>query len=139
MENLIGKRVTTDDRHSGIVIKHYKVTGGGMSVHIKQDDGRIWYCPDSNIAIIHKREDKKIITDKRALEVISRIYHIKTELYEQDIYPEIKILKDYIKQQKDIVKNALEIINYKKSEKEQVDEIYLYYFDKCATAERSDK
>lgn len=80
----------------------------------------------------------QIITDKRALEVINRISK-ETELYKCDISPEIKILKDYIKQQKDIVKNAIEIINYKKSGKEQIDETYLYYFDKCATVERSEK
>lgn len=49
MKELIGKRVRTIDEHSGIVIKHYKVTGLGMSVHIKQDDGQIWYCPETNI------------------------------------------------------------------------------------------
>lgn len=52
MEDLIGKRVTTYDGHSGIVIKHYRVTGRGMSVHIKQDDGRILYCPDSYIMVV---------------------------------------------------------------------------------------
>ena len=50
--NLIGKRVMTYDGHIGVVIKHYKVTGSGMSVHIQQDDGRIWYCPDNNIVEI---------------------------------------------------------------------------------------
>ena len=49
MKELIGKRVKTIDGHSGIVIKHYKVTGAGMSVHIKQNDGRVWYCPDTYI------------------------------------------------------------------------------------------
>lgn len=96
MENLIGKRVTTDDGHSGIVIKHYKVTGGGMSVHIKQDDGRIWYCPDSNITIIHKRENKKIITDKRALEVKSGIDLIE-KLQRVEYIPKQKV-KDKIEE-----------------------------------------
>lgn len=54
MMNLIGKRVTTYDGHSGIVLKHYKVTGRRMSVHIKQDDGRIWYCPDYNIMVVEE-------------------------------------------------------------------------------------
>jgi len=49
MSNLIGKHVTTIDGHSGTVIKHYKATGFGMQIHIKQDDGRIWYCPENNI------------------------------------------------------------------------------------------
>lgn len=31
------------------VIKHFKPTGRDMTVHIKQDDGRIWYCPENNI------------------------------------------------------------------------------------------
>lgn len=42
MNNLIGKKVITiDGQHSGIVIKHFKPTGRSMTVHIKQDDGRI--------------------------------------------------------------------------------------------------
>lgn len=49
MQNLIGKKVTTYDGHKGIVIKHFKPTGREMTVHIKQNDGRIWYCPDSYI------------------------------------------------------------------------------------------
>ena len=56
MNNLIGKRVTTYDGHSGIVIKHFKPTGRDMMVHIQQEDGRIWYCPDNNITSIE--EDK---------------------------------------------------------------------------------
>ena len=49
MENLIGKRVMTIDGHIGVVIKHFKPTGRDMTVHIKQDDGRVWYCPDTYI------------------------------------------------------------------------------------------
>ncbi len=49
MSNLIGKRVITFDGHSGIVIKHFKPTGRNMTVHIIQDDGRIWYCPEKDI------------------------------------------------------------------------------------------
>lgn len=49
MSNLLGKYVTTINGHFGIVIKHYKVTGRGMSVHIKQDNGQIWFCPENNI------------------------------------------------------------------------------------------
>ena len=48
MKNLIGKRVQTYDGHSGIVIK----------VHIRQNDGRIWYCPEKNIEQII--DDNKI-------------------------------------------------------------------------------
>lgn len=55
MSNLIGKNVTTFDGHSGVVIKHFKPTGRDMTVHIKQGDGRILYCPDSNI--IHIKEE----------------------------------------------------------------------------------
>ena len=47
--DLIGKRVITVGGHIGTVIKHFKATGRGMMVHIKQDDGRIWYCPESDI------------------------------------------------------------------------------------------
>ena len=47
--NPIGKRVMTYDGHIGIVIKYFKPTGRNITVHIKQDDGQIWYCPDNNI------------------------------------------------------------------------------------------
>lgn len=56
MNNLIGKRVITFDGHYGTVIKHFKPTGRDMTVHIKQDDGRVWYCPDTDI--IEYLEDK---------------------------------------------------------------------------------
>ena len=49
LKTLIGKRVATYDGHIGVVIKHFKSTGRGMTVHIKQDDGRIWYCPENDI------------------------------------------------------------------------------------------
>ena len=48
-KTLIGKRVTTYDGHSGLVIKHFKPTGRSITIHIKQDDGRIWYCPENDI------------------------------------------------------------------------------------------
>ena len=47
--NLIGKKVITINGHFGIVIKHFKPTGRSMTVHIKEADGRIWYCPESDI------------------------------------------------------------------------------------------
>lgn len=56
MTDLIGKRVMTFDGHVGIVIKHFKPTGRDMTVHIKQDNGKVWYCPDYNI--IEVVEDK---------------------------------------------------------------------------------
>ena len=48
-DEIIGKRVTTYDGHTGIVIKRFMPTGRNMSVHIKQDDGRIWACPETDI------------------------------------------------------------------------------------------
>lgn len=54
MSSLIGKKVTTFDGHTGIVIKHFKPTGRNMTVHIKQEDERIWYCPDSDISYIEE-------------------------------------------------------------------------------------
>ena len=52
--NLIGKKVITIGGHIGIVIKYFKATGRGMMVHIKQDDGQIWYCPESDILEIEE-------------------------------------------------------------------------------------
>lgn len=49
IRTLIGKRVITFDGHVGIVIKHFKPTGRNITVHIKQNDGRIWYCPKNDI------------------------------------------------------------------------------------------
>ena len=49
MRDLIGKYVETYDGHSGIVVKHFKPTGRSMTVHIKEADGRIYYCPESDI------------------------------------------------------------------------------------------
>lgn len=52
MSNLIGKRVTTlDGQHSGIVIKHFKPTGRSMTVHIREEDGRIYFCPEADIMV----------------------------------------------------------------------------------------
>lgn len=55
LKTLIGKRVTTFDGHSGIVIKHFKPTGRDITVHIKQDDGRIWYCPENYIIDVKEK------------------------------------------------------------------------------------
>ena len=58
MNKLIGKYVTTIDGHSGIVVKHFKPTGMDMTVHIKQADGKIWYCPESCIIEIKDKENQ---------------------------------------------------------------------------------
>lgn len=55
MSNLTGKHVSTCDGHSGIVIKHFRPTGREMVVHIKENDGRVWYCPENNIIEINYR------------------------------------------------------------------------------------
>ncbi len=57
MNNLVGKHVTTYDGHAGLVIKHFKPTGRDMTVHIKQNDGQIWYCPDSYIIDVEEVEE----------------------------------------------------------------------------------
>lgn len=50
-KEIIGKYVQTYDGHYGEVIKCFKPTGRDMTVHIKQEDGRVWYCPLSDIEI----------------------------------------------------------------------------------------
>ena len=52
MNDIIGKYVKTYDGHYGEVIKCFKPTGRNMTVHIKQADDRIWYCPLNNIEVI---------------------------------------------------------------------------------------
>lgn len=59
MNNLIGKYVKTINGHSGIVIKQYKVTGRGLSVYIKENNGLIYYCPISYIEKVDKYEEIK--------------------------------------------------------------------------------
>lgn len=55
---LLGKYVETIDNHKGIVIKQYKPTGRNLdSINIKQQNGRIWYCPVDNL--IYIEEDKQ--------------------------------------------------------------------------------
>ena len=56
MMNLVGKYVETYDGHKGIVIKHFKPTGRSMTVHIKEEDGRIWYCPDNEIIFVKEKQ-----------------------------------------------------------------------------------
>ena len=41
LKTLIGRKVATYDGHVGVVIKYFKPTGRDMTVHIKQDKGRI--------------------------------------------------------------------------------------------------
>ena len=65
LKTLIGKRVATYDGHIGVVIKHFKPTGRDMTVHIKQDDGRIWYCPENNIVEVKEENRYGIKTTHR--------------------------------------------------------------------------
>lgn len=67
MEIEVGNYVRTYDGHSGIVVKYFKPTGRSMTVHIKEPDGRIWFCPDSDIIEIKnafKSEEIKSILTK---------------------------------------------------------------------------
>ena len=52
MKNLLGKIATTIDGHYGVIINQYKPTGRNEeSVHIQERDGRIWFCPISNVIV----------------------------------------------------------------------------------------
>ena len=56
-KNLLGKHVITFDGHEGIIVNQYKPTGRNQeSVHIQQNDGRIWFCPIGNIKQFEKGE-----------------------------------------------------------------------------------
>lgn len=50
----VGNKVATLNGHVGEVIKIYKVTGCGFSVHILEADGRIYYCPISYCRKLNK-------------------------------------------------------------------------------------
>ena len=53
MSTILGKYVETLDNHKGIVVKQYKPTGRNIdSIHIQQENGRIWYCPISDLIYV---------------------------------------------------------------------------------------
>lgn len=53
--DLLGKYVETLDNHKGIVVKQYKPTGRNIeSIHIQQENGRVWYCSINNLIYINK-------------------------------------------------------------------------------------
>ncbi len=45
----IGMYVITYDGHKGVVVKRFKPTGRDVTVHTKEDNGTIWYCPESDV------------------------------------------------------------------------------------------
>ena len=47
----VGTFAVTYDGHIGFITKVYHVTGVGEYVHIREKDGRIYYCPVSNLLI----------------------------------------------------------------------------------------
>jgi len=49
---MLGERVRTNCGKIGTVVKVYRVTGGGMSVHIELNNGRIFYCPQHYVSLI---------------------------------------------------------------------------------------
>ena len=60
VKTILGKYVETLDNHKGIVVKQYKPTGRNMdSIHIQQENGRIWYCPISDLIYIEEESYDK--------------------------------------------------------------------------------
>lgn len=52
----LGDYVHTYNGHYGKVVKKYHVTGvSGLYVHIKENDGRIYYCHMSEIFEVYAR------------------------------------------------------------------------------------
>jgi len=49
----IGNYVRCINGHCGTVTKIYKVTGEGIYVHIRESDGRVYYCPINMIKEIN--------------------------------------------------------------------------------------
>lgn len=47
--NKIKQEISEMAKKYGIRFIIFKTTGRDITVHIKQDDGRIWYCPENNI------------------------------------------------------------------------------------------
>lgn len=140
MRSLIGKRVYTRDGHSGEVIKHYKPTGRGMQVHIKQNDGKIWFCPETDIISIFtmgidmgEGESKYVLTGETPKKVQELLIDLKHKidkmekrglelvdflLTEEDYYDIKGLLDLYIKEKennKDLMKE------YRKRVQEKID------------------
>ena len=60
MKTILGKYVVTLDNHKGIVVKQYKPTGRNIdSIHIQQENGRIWYCPISDLIYVKEESYDK--------------------------------------------------------------------------------
>ena len=53
VKTILKRYVETLDNHKGIVVKQYKPTGRNIdSIHIQQENGRIWYCPISDVIYV---------------------------------------------------------------------------------------
>ncbi len=81
--------------------------------------------------LLMKYEDR----NKTNLKIDQAIEHILSEY--KRVLKENEKLEEKIERQQDIIKNALYIIN--KNEKEKVDQIWLYNFDKCAILKGDNK
>ena len=58
VKTILGKYVETLDNHKGIVVKQYKPTGKNIdSIHIQQENGRIWYCPISDLIYVEEESN----------------------------------------------------------------------------------
>ena len=97
-----------------------------------------------DIKILEALKDKKVIVSSSFY--INGIFELNEE--EKDALEHIlsdykRVLKENeelnkeIERQQDIIKNALYIIN--KNEKEKIDQIWLYNFDKCAILKGDNK
>lgn len=45
----IGERVETYDGHQGVLTNIFSFTGHGVTAHIREDSGRVYYCPVNHI------------------------------------------------------------------------------------------
>ena len=53
VKTILKRYVETLDNHKGIVVKQYNPTGRNIdSIHIQQENGRIWYCPISDVIYV---------------------------------------------------------------------------------------
>jgi len=61
----IGEFVLTYTGHSGFIEKIYNVTGRGEYCHIRETDGRIYYCSTSSLLIGGKDVQRRNGTSPR--------------------------------------------------------------------------
>ena len=94
MKAILRKYVETLDNDKRIVVKQYKPTGRNIdSIHIQQENGRIWYCPISDLIYVKEESyDKWRVYIDKSIKAYDNNY---MGIFEKEriTIPEITIVK----------------------------------------------